>query len=86
MRREDGTRLAAAAGTLALGTAAAAADKPAWNAAAVDKALDALKTFDWGQDYSLVKPIDEAIVATQGDLAARKGLESTLAVMKKAGV
>ncbi len=83
MRREDGTRLAAAAGALALGAAAAAAEKPALNAAAVDKAMDALKTLDWGQDYALVRPIDEAIAATRGDLPARKGLETRLAAVLK---
>ena len=42
------------------------------------KALAALKTYDWGMDPNLIKPIDEAIVATHGDAAARKDLESRL--------
>src|SRR5688572_29872344 len=29
----------------------------------LDKALEALKTYDWGMDPNLIKPIDEAIVA-----------------------
>ena len=44
----------------------------------LDKAFEALKTYDWGMDPSLIKPIDEAIVATHGDAAARKDLESRL--------
>ena len=44
----------------------------------LDKAFEALKTYDWGTDPNLIKPIDEAIVATHGDAAARKDLESRL--------
>ncbi|GAB6164303.1 hypothetical protein JCM19992_03030 [Thermostilla marina] len=45
----------------------------------LDQAFEALKTFDWGSDYNALKPIDEAIVATAGDAAARKELETKLA-------
>ena len=46
--------------------------------AAVDKAFQALQTFDWGQDRGPLRAIDDAIVATHGDAAARKDLESRL--------
>ncbi len=45
----------------------------------LDKAFEALKTYDWGQDPNVLKPIDDAIVATHGDAAARQELESRLA-------
>jgi len=48
---------------------------------ALDKAFEALKTFDWGQDRNLVKPIDDAVVASHGDAAARKDLETKLAAV-----
>ncbi|HWB03139.1 MAG TPA: HEAT repeat domain-containing protein [Verrucomicrobiales bacterium] len=44
----------------------------------LDKAFEALKTYDWGMDPKLIQPIDEAIVSTHGDAAARKDLESRL--------
>ena len=50
---------------------------------AVDKALEALKTYDWGQDRSVLKAIDEAVVASHGDAAARKGLQMRLAGVLK---
>lgn len=45
---------------------------------ATDKAFEALKTYDWGQDRALLKPIDDAITAAHGDADARKGLETRL--------
>ena len=54
--------------------------------AAVDKAFEALKTYDWGTDRNLLKPIDDAVVATHGDAAARKELETRLAAVLKTGV
>jgi len=74
--------------TILGGAAAIAADppaaaKPAVDQAAVDKAFEALKTYNWGDDYKLVKPIDEAMVATHGDAAARKNLETRLAAVLK---
>lgn len=45
----------------------------------LDKAFDALKTYDWGQDPKVLSPIDEAIVASHGDAAAREQLERRLA-------
>jgi len=46
--------------------------------AAVDKAFEALKTFEWGQDRGPLRPIDDAINATHGDAALRKELETRL--------
>ncbi len=54
-------------------TAAAQTDSPT-----VDQALETLKTYDWGADREALKPIDQAIVATQNDAAARKALEKRL--------
>ncbi len=48
------------------------------DSAALDKALDTLKTYDWGSDRETLKPIDQAIVATHDDAAARKALEKSL--------
>jgi hypothetical protein len=59
---------------------------------AIDNAFTALATFDWGsgltlsknnppQDANLLAPIDEAVIATQGDAAARRALESRLAAV-----
>lgn len=45
---------------------------------ALDKAFDALKSYDWGQDRSVLKPIDDAIVASHGNDAARKDLAARL--------
>jgi HEAT repeat protein len=56
------------------------------DSAAVEKAFEALKTFDWGADRNALKPIDEAVIATHGDAAARKGLETKLAAVLKTGV
>jgi len=44
----------------------------------LDQAFDALKTYDWGTDRKALKPIDEAVVATQDNPVARKELESRL--------
>lgn len=44
----------------------------------LDQAFEALKTFDWGVDPEVLKPVDEAIVATHSDPAARKDLEERL--------
>jgi len=44
----------------------------------LDQAFEALKTYDWGVDPEVLKPIDEAIVATHSDPAARKDLEQRL--------
>lgn len=52
----------------------------------LDQAFEALKTFDWGADRKLLAPIDEAVVAAHGDLAARKDLESRMAAALKSDI
>ena len=44
----------------------------------LDQAFDALKSYDWGVDCGVLHPIDEAIVSTHGNDAARKELENRL--------
>lgn len=44
----------------------------------LDQSFDALKTFDWGSDPKVLSPIDEQIVTTSGDAAARRELEDRL--------
>jgi hypothetical protein len=51
----------------------------------LDQAFEALKTYTWGQDRKLVKPIDDAAIATRGDAAARKELEARLAAVLTTG-
>jgi HEAT repeat protein len=51
--------------------------------AGLDKAFDALKTYDWGTDRNVLKPIDDAVVASHKDAAARKALETRLAGVLK---
>jgi len=48
------------------------------DSSAVEKALETLKTYDWGSDREALKPIDQAIIATHSDAAARKALEKSL--------
>ena len=66
--------------TLATGAVAMVANQAvaAANSAAVDEALRLLKTYDWGADRNTLNPIDQAIIATHGDTAARKALEKGL--------
>ena len=45
----------------------------------LDQAFEALKTYKWGIDPKAIKAIQDTIVATHGDAAARKDLESKLA-------
>ena len=45
---------------------------------AVDKAFADLKTYDWGADRAILKPIDDAVAASNGDAAAGKALETAL--------
>ena len=44
----------------------------------LEQTFDALKTYDWGVDRHVLDPIDEAVVTTRNDPAARKELESQL--------
>jgi len=46
---------------------------------AVDKAFAALAGYDWGSDRAAIKPIDDAVVGSHGDDAAREALEGRLA-------
>ena len=62
--------------TLAAGAATVAVAQA--DSAALDKALETLKTYDWGADREALKPIDQAIIATHDDTAARKALEKSL--------
>jgi HEAT repeat protein len=62
--------------TLAAGTATVAVAQT--DSAALDKALETLKTYDWGDDPETLKSIDQAIIATHGDAPARKALEKRL--------
>jgi HEAT repeat protein len=86
MQYQNGMRLALAAGLLMAGCQMAMAERPKLDPAGVDKAFEALKTFDWGKDYNQVKAIDDAVVATQGDATARKELETRLAAVLKTNV
>ena len=76
--------------TLAAGAVALVADKAVAKAkvdsAAVDKALEALKTYDWGESLNVVKPIEQAIIATHGDADARKTLEKGLVAALAGGI
>jgi HEAT repeat protein len=49
----------------------------------LDKAFEALKTYDWGIDPNVIRPIDEAIITTHTDAAARKDLETRLIAVLK---
>ena len=71
MTNKDTTKL-----TLVAGVAAAAVARA--DSAAVNKALETLKTYDWGTDRNALNPIDQAIIGTHGDAAARKTLEKGL--------
>jgi HEAT repeat protein len=56
------------------------------NQESIDKAFEALKTFQWGTDRTVLAPIDDAIPETHGDAAARKELESRLAAVLGSGL
>ncbi len=45
----------------------------------LEKAFEALRTFDWGTDRNALNPIDEEVVKTHGDADGRKKLEERLA-------
>jgi HEAT repeat protein len=48
-------------------------------------AFEALKTYDWGTDRKTLNPIDDAVIATRGDAAARLALEKRLAAVLGSG-
>jgi len=84
MRRQHDAKLAlAAATTIVGGAAASAAGAPAVDQAAVDKAFEDLKTYDWGTDRDTMKPIDEAVIVVLDDAPARKELAGRLAAVLK---
>lgn len=60
-------------------------DKPKVDKAEVDKAFEALKSFDWGSEPKVLKGIDDAIVATAGDADAKE-LEARLAAVLKTNI
>jgi HEAT repeat protein len=47
----------------------------------LDKEFEAYQTYDWGVDPKALKPVDDAIVASHGDAAARKDLETRIAAV-----
>ncbi len=51
----------------------------------LDKAIETLNTFDWGADPKVLKPIDDAVVASHGNATARKDLESRLGAVLASG-
>ena len=65
--------------TLAVGTAALTVAQA--DSATVNKALETLKTYDWGSDRNALNPIDQAIVAAKGNAAANKALKNPLTCM-----
>jgi HEAT repeat protein len=76
MTNEQTARMTLTAGATTLAAAQAIAQT---DSDAVDNALNTLKTYDWDADREALKPIDQAILATQSDAAARKALEKRLA-------
>jgi HEAT repeat protein len=83
MTSEQTAKMTLAAGATVMAAATAMAET---DAAAVDNALNALKTYDWGADRALLNPIDQAIIATQGDAAARAALEKRLVDTLASGI
>ncbi len=51
----------------------------------LDRAFEALKTYDWGIDAQSVKPIEDAIAAAFGDERLRGELETRLTAVVKSG-
>ena len=47
----------------------------------LDQAFEALNKYDWGVEPTVLAPIDEAVIKTRGDAAARTDLESRLAAV-----
>jgi len=70
--------------TLAAGAATAAVAQA--DSAGVNKAFETLKTYDWGADRNALNPIDQAVIATHGDKAARKALEKSLVDVLAGGI
>jgi len=83
MRNKDTAKMTLAAGAAAVVTEKAIAKT---GSAAVDKAIESLKTYDWGVDRKTLDPIDQAINATKGDADARKALEKGLVDVLTSGI
>jgi HEAT repeat protein len=49
----------------------------------LEQTFDTLKTYDWGMDPKVLKPIDDAVISTRDDADARKDLESRLGALLK---
>ncbi|HEY2147236.1 MAG TPA: HEAT repeat domain-containing protein, partial [Pirellulales bacterium] len=64
-------------------SAARAADS---DHAKLDEAFAALKTYDYGADRNVLKPIDDAVVASYGKSEARKALEARLVTVLADGM
>ena len=79
MNNNETTNLTIAAGTATLAIAQT-------DSAALDKAFGTLKTYNWGDDPETLKPIDQAIIATHGNAAARKELEKRLVDVLTGGI
>jgi HEAT repeat protein len=45
---------------------------------ALDKSFEALKTYEWGTDRGVLKAIDDAVVASHGNVGAREELQKRL--------
>lgn len=75
MTNTDSVGMAAAVGAVAIGAGRAVAQT---GSAALDTAFETLKTYDWGSDRRALNPIDQAIIASHGDPAARRMLEKRL--------
>jgi len=52
----------------------------------LDQAFAALNVYDWGKNRPVLNPIDQAVVDTHGDDAARKKLEARLTAVLSADV
>lgn len=48
--------------------------------------FDTFKTYDWGVDPKVLKPLDDAVISSHGDAAARKKLEDSLIAVLKSEV
>jgi hypothetical protein len=75
MTNKETTKMALAFGAAGVAAAEAVAQT---DSSALDNAFNTLKTYDWGADLAVLKPINDAIIATQSDAAARKALEKRL--------
>lgn len=52
----------------------------------LETTFDALKTYDWGVDPKILRPLDEAVLAAHGNAAACKELEDRLVAVLKTEV